>query len=435
MKSLDQVFLKAYAKQTNALTELPAPPDAAPEANAPSPDAAAKPSGTEPPETELPETESPETELPETELPETESPETESPETESPETESPETESPETESPETELPETELPQTELPQTELPQTAPNGMVDRAASGAVEPHVVAEYRRMDGAHTVDQGATRAPHISFSLPDAQPPDAPSEISHCTDQKHAVAISMLQMAPPPESAAAESELPSDPEGVDEFSPDWELDRFAWPDLCERLLTAEHRYFQHVGAQLKAATDQSHHVVMISGCRRGEGRTTLALCLARSAAAAGVDVAVVDADWENPQLGTRLGLEPPCGWTEVLAGDATLSEAAVTSVEDRLTLFPLSAPGLLCNVSKRRRPHHVMRAISSRFPLVIIDAGPWDDEEPLTETDDRDCLVDAAIIVRDLRRTEQEEAFQTARSLQSKGITAVGIAENFEAK
>ena len=355
MESLDQVFLKAYAKRTTALTDLPDPPEVKPDPKAkmPSSDAA---------------------------------------------------------------------------TEPPETRPCDSANPETTGAVESCATANRRRMDPAHTTGDNATGPPHTPFSVPDSKPQDASSDAACGPDTKAAASISMLEMAAPPPS-------PDELDVGDDFSPDWELDRFIWPDLCQHLLAAENRYFQHVGEQLKAATDQSHHVVMVSGCRRGEGRTTLALCLARSAAAAGVDVAVVDADWQNPQLGKRLGLESPCGWTEVLAGKATLNEAAVTSVEDRLTLFPLNGPGPIPHASKERRSSQVMRAISARFPLVIIDAGPWDAQDPLTVPDDQDCLVDAAIVVRDLRRTEQEEAVRTARRLQANGIAAVGIAENFESK
>lgn len=357
MESLDQVFLKAYAKQTIALTELPAPPEPVPESHPASCGAATEPSTPK----------------------------------------------------------------------IPDPEPERQVECATSGSCETRPEPEYRRMDSAHRIADGDARPPHTPFSPPVVAPPEASPDTVRRPGQKQAVAISMLQMAAPPE-------VPAEPESLDDFSPDWELDRFVWPDLCQRLLTAEHRYFRHVGEQLKAATDQSQHVVMVSGCRRGEGRTTLALCLARSAAAAGVDVAVVDADWENPQLGPSLGLEAPCGWNEVLAGDATLNEAAVASVEDRVTLFPLNGRNSFRNGWKDRSPSQLMRAISARFPLVIIDAGPWNDRDPLTEPDGRECLVDAAIVVRDLRRTDQEEALQTARSLQASGIIAVGIAENFEA-
>jgi Mrp family chromosome partitioning ATPase len=224
----------------------------------------------------------------------------------------------------------------------------------------------------------------------------------------------------------------PEQPDETQEFSPGWEVDRFTWPELCGRLIDLQRRYFRHVGEQLSAASTKSHHVVLVSGTRRGEGRTTLALCLAHSVSAAGVDVAVVDADWQNPQLGNRLGVETPCSWTEVLEGKRTLSEAAVTAVEERVTLFPLKPSSHRPDSIGVGRPSEMVRRISNHFPLVIIDAGPLDGQATPPFVCGKDGFVDAAIIVRDLRYTSHQEALASARCLQRSGIAAVGIAENF---
>ena len=207
-----------------------------------------------------------------------------------------------------------------------------------------------------------------------------------------------------------------------------------SWPPICERLLEAEDRYFQSVGQRLKAATQDSHHVVMITGARRGEGRTTLALCLARCAAQAGVATALVDADLKNPQLGSRLGMETPCGWLQVVAGKAPLSEAAVSSLEDHLTLFPLTsaedadvAPGDPSCVA-------VLQSIARHYPLVIVDMGPLGSDGSHPFATDEDCPIDTAIVVRDLRNTTEKKAVATAESLLRGGVPAVGIAENFRA-
>jgi Mrp family chromosome partitioning ATPase len=297
-------------------------------------------------------------------------------------------------------------------------SPMNSLDRAFLKAYAKQTVAGdcYQRLDAAHSDADSAAGRFHASFSTPETPPPQ-----------------------PSPASASLKMTsvflTPDDPDEADSFSPDWEVDRFTWPDLCGRLLDAQRRYFRHVGEQLKAATDQSHHVVMVSGCRRGEGRTTLALCLAHSAAAAGVDVAVVDADWQNPQIGTRLGMEMPCGWTDALAGKKSLNEAAVTSIEDRLTLFPLRIPNESPVRLGDHRPSQVLRKIAARFPLVIIDASPLGSDDGSLFAGEEDCFVDAAIVVRDVRHTSEEEVLVTARRLQHSGIAAVGIAENFESK
>ena len=197
-------------------------------------------------------------------------------------------------------------------------------------------------------------------------------------------------------------------------------------------MLESEKRYFRSVGQRLKDATQDSHHVVMITGARRGEGRTTLALCLARCAAQAGVATALVDADLENPQLGSQLGMETPCSWLEVVAGTSPLSEAGVSSLEDGLTLFPLTNSEDLETPAGDEPLTAVLRAIATHFPLVIVDTGPMvsDDRHPFASGDD--CPIDTAIVVRDLRNTTEKKALATAQLLQRRGVPAVGIAENF---
>lgn len=214
-------------------------------------------------------------------------------------------------------------------------------------------------------------------------------------------------------------------------FSPEWEVDRFAWPKICETLLQAENSYFHHVGERLKSSTDNGRHVLMITGSRRAEGRTTLALCLARCAAEAGVKVALVDADLKNPQLGTSLGMDTPCSWLEVVAGKAPLQETAVASIEDRLTLFPLASSEYVEMPDTRMMA--LLQQVSRHYPLVIVDAGPMDAEDHHAFADADTCAIDAAIVVRDMRYTSGQKTMDTAGGLQRSGVQAVGIAENFK--
>jgi len=215
-------------------------------------------------------------------------------------------------------------------------------------------------------------------------------------------------------------------------FIPDWEVDGLVWPEICERLLDTEARYFRSVGQRLREATRDQAHVVMITGARRGEGRTTLTLCLARCAAQAGVKVALVDADLENPQLGSQLGMETPCSWLEVVAGKSPLNEAAVASLEDGLTLFPLT--GAEDHQMQAGDPPWaaVLRTIATHFALVIVDTGPLGSDGRHPFLTDGTSPIDTAIVVRDLRNTTEKKTLATAALLQRSGVPAVGIAENF---
>ena len=159
-----------------------------------------------------------------------------------------------------------------------------------------------------------------------------------------------------------------------------------------------------------------------------------MAMCLARCAAEAGIKVALVDADLHNSQLGTRLGIETPCNWLDVVAAHASLREAAVSSVEDRLTLFPLTDQESVDIPPGDGRLIMFVRRISAHYPLVIIDTGPLESDETHLFESEAACPIDTAIVVRDLRNTAEQGAVATAQRLQQGGIQAVGIAENFRA-
>src|SRR5204863_3908134 len=97
---------------------------------------------------------------------------------------------------------------------------------------------------------------------------------------------------------------------------PAWEVDRFLWPALCEKLLRDEHSYFVQAGGKIAAAVKDGLTSLAITGSRRGEGRTTLALCLARSAAAAGLKVALSVPILPGPSLRAHSAPKLPPVWT-----------------------------------------------------------------------------------------------------------------------
>jgi Mrp family chromosome partitioning ATPase len=125
--------------------------------------------------------------------------------------------------------------------------------------------------------------------------------------------------------------------------------------------------------------------------------------------------------------------METPCSWAEVIRGRAPLNEAAVASVEDRLTLFPLTESDPAGIESGDERLVGLLRDIGSHYPLVIVDVGPLgaEDQHPFAAASE--CPVNAAIVVRDLRFTSERKALATAEQLQQSGIPAVGVAENFK--
>jgi Mrp family chromosome partitioning ATPase len=214
---------------------------------------------------------------------------------------------------------------------------------------------------------------------------------------------------------------------------PLWEVDRFHWPKTCDKLLSAEGSYFAQAGDKLVAAVRDGLRVLAITGSRRGEGRTTLALCLARVAAQAGLQTAVMDADFARPQLASKIGLEIAHGWQDAALGKVPLSEAAVKSLADNVTALPLesSSAGTRLSLADPRVTATV-RAAAATFELLILDLGPIGPGEELAFPLGERCPLDAAIVVRDLRFATLAESEAIGHALSDAGIEAVGIAENF---
>lgn len=210
-----------------------------------------------------------------------------------------------------------------------------------------------------------------------------------------------------------------------------WEVDEFAWPNEMIRLEHEQSEYFRYAGEKLRDASREGLKSMAVVATRAKEGCTTMAIFLARAAAAAGARVALLDANLDHPELEQKLGLDFSEGWQQSLRGQSTLSEAAVMALDSGLTLLPLSPDHRIASLTDPRISQ-VLRETAVAFDLVIIDAGvaPAGDV-PLFESG-AECPVAAALVVRDLRQTSEIETLATASKLKSLGIDAIGIAENF---
>ena len=150
-------------------------------------------------------------------------------------------------------------------------------------------------------------------------------------------------------------------------------------------------------------------------------------------AAKAGIQVAVIDADFARPQLAARIGLEIHHGWQDAATGLVPLSETAIRSLADNVTVLPLEASAARTGLTLADpRVTATLRAAAATFELVIVDLGPLGTSDELLFPAEEACPLDAAIVVRDLRYASAAESEDIGQRLMSAGIEAVGIAENF---
>jgi polysaccharide biosynthesis transport protein len=133
-----------------------------------------------------------------------------------------------------------------------------------------------------------------------------------------------------------------------------------------------------------RGAYDGEHpHVIVVSSCGSGDGRTTVAANLAIALTEANNNVLLIDADLRNPQLHHLFGIDNTQGLTSILSDTKpcqsyTLQQigrpAALPNLHV-LTSGPQSAgsAGLLHSA----RTTEFMEKARSMFDIVIIDAPP----------------------------------------------------------
>lgn len=223
----------------------------------------------------------------------------------------------------------------------------------------------------------------------------------------------------------------------AESFQPQFRVDSVCWPEVCNRLNTASPGQVDRLADHLLEGAGQGRKMVAIAGCRQREGATTLLLALARRLAGRGPAVALLDADFDCPQLARQLGLLPEVGWDEVLADGASPAEAMVESVEDRLGILPLREPRPEGSNPPRvpaQQQTIALGALRQYFDLVLIDLGAFGGRRKdgsLISGETR-RWIDAVVLVRDVRSTPPAELTHTRRRLHELGLAEAGVVENF---
>ncbi|MBE2991403.1 polysaccharide biosynthesis tyrosine autokinase [Sphingomonas sp. CFBP 13603] len=165
---------------------------------------------------------------------------------------------------------------------------------------------------------------------------------------------------------------------------------------------------------------------VGITSARPSEGKTTLAISLARTSAMAGSRTLLVDADLRRASVSRAMGLPPHAGLVQVLRRTATLDEALIhdavsgmyvlpagDTTENRQDLFAAANIGALLAEAEKR------------FDLVIFDAAP-----ALAVTDARLLLrqVDEVLMALRWNDTPSQTAAATLKRMRALDIEPLGV-------
>ncbi len=218
-------------------------------------------------------------------------------------------------------------------------------------------------------------------------------------------------------------------------FNPVWEVDSFQWPEVCLELLEQRADSLDAVARNLNDAVQEGLQVLAITSPQGGEGRTTVACCLAKLAGSRGLNVAIVDGDIENPTLSYQTNLDVEQDWKTAILNQLPLEEIAVHSIDDQVTLVPLNGPIDQSEMAASdNRIEFMLHELSASFDLVIVDMGHMSSPRSLVNSLGSRGVISAVVAVVDHRCADAQQIDHCLRRIRQSGVASIGVVENFAA-
>jgi capsular exopolysaccharide synthesis family protein len=123
---------------------------------------------------------------------------------------------------------------------------------------------------------------------------------------------------------------------------------------------------------------DQPPKIIHVTSARPGEGKTTIAISLAISAASSGLKVALIDADLRHPSTTRFFGLEKKQGLVDLLMGAASAQDVFLPIPKLKLVVIPAGAKSLNPpDVLGSERMRLLISRVNQEFEYIVIDTPP----------------------------------------------------------
>ncbi len=175
---------------------------------------------------------------------------------------------------------------------------------------------------------------------------------------------------------------------------------------------------------------DRPIRSLLVSSALDGDGKSTVALHLAATAAAVGQRVLLIDADLRSPQLHIKLGLPNLRGLSEVISTDLSLNEVIQRSPSEE-NLFVLTAGQIPPDPIKflsSKKMQYLMEQFQAFFDLVIYDS------PPLVGLADAHLIAahtDGTVLVVKIAKTDRAQVTKVLEELKISGASILGMVAN----
>jgi succinoglycan biosynthesis transport protein ExoP len=182
-----------------------------------------------------------------------------------------------------------------------------------------------------------------------------------------------------------------------------------------------------HTGLRLGSAA-HSPRSVAVSSALPDEGKTTVAVCLARSAALAGLRVVLIDCDVRHPAATRALAAHVSVGLIEVLRDGAALKDALLRDTPSGAWILGHTATGGEGSedlISSRAMADLIV-ALAPDFDLIVLDTPP---ALALDEARGVSAMADCVLLVARWHKTPVDATRSALEQLTRAGANVVAAA------
>ncbi|MDE0878204.1 MAG: polysaccharide biosynthesis tyrosine autokinase [Sphingomonas bacterium] len=182
---------------------------------------------------------------------------------------------------------------------------------------------------------------------------------------------------------------------------------------------------FRVIRNTISIGSDVPARIISIVSAVPNDGKSTVALSLARTMAMAGDSVVLVDGDLRRGHLHKAAGEDVSCGLVEVLSGDATIDQAIARDSETTLDILPLTKNSFSpVDLFGSDRMKALVTELGERYHYIIFDTAPL-----LAVADARiiASLSDGVIYVARAEKTTRRAAKLAVELLHQDRSTIIG--------
>lgn len=181
-----------------------------------------------------------------------------------------------------------------------------------------------------------------------------------------------------------------------------------------------------YLGLSLENAKD-APKVLLVTSAVPGEGKTVIAVSLARLAARNGRRTIIVDADFRRPSVARTMKIPASTGGVlDVLDGRSVLENCIAIDKQSRAFVLPgASKPGNPSDLMATDALQNLIASLRGKYDLVVIDSAPL---LPVNDTLLLSRFSDAALFVTQTGKTSRDAVAAALRLLNSTSVSVAGV-------